>query len=149
MADEPLVLEHSVEADVSQAFAWRFRTDIETWDDPPATFRLDGPFTDGARGTTLMPGQEPLTWWIRAVHPDHSFAIEIPLDGATLRCEWYLDPVAERRTKLTQRLILSGSNADTYRQQVETGFGASLETGMKKIAESMVVAERNTTVTDH
>jgi hypothetical protein len=89
MADASLVLEHSVEADVSAAFAWKFRTDVTTWSDPPATFLLDGSFVEGARGTTLMPGREPMAWWIRDVRPGRSFAIEMPLDGATLRFEWY------------------------------------------------------------
>src|SRR5262245_21896699 len=140
-ADEQLVLEHSIEADVSRAFAWKFRTDIKTWNDPPATFLLDGPFAEGSRGATLMPGEEPLTWWIRDVHPANSFAIEMPLDRATLRFEWHLDALTEGRTKLTQRVILSGSNSGAYREQVETGFGANLAAGMEKIAQSMVVAE--------
>ena len=141
MDDEPLVLEHSIEADVSLAFAWKFRTDMATWNDPPATFLLDGAFADGSRGTTLMPGQDPLPWWIRDVQTGRSFAIEMLLDRATLRFEWHLLAVSERRTKLTQRIILSGSNAATYRQQVEAGFGTSLGAGMERIAASMVAAE--------
>ena len=142
MPDQQVVLESSIEAPVSLAFAWKYRTDITTWNDPPATFLLDGPFVGGSRGTTLMPEQEPLVWWIRDVQPGHSFAIEMPLNQATLRFEWHFDAVAERSTKLTQRIILSGPNADAYRQQVEVGFGANLESGMKRIAESMVAAER-------
>jgi hypothetical protein len=90
MVDTPLVLEHSIEADVSPTFAWKFRTDITTWSDPPATFQLDGPFAEGVRGLTLMPRQEPLAWWIRDVRQGRSFAIEMPLDQATLRFEWHL-----------------------------------------------------------
>jgi hypothetical protein len=141
MVDTPLVLEHSIEADVSPAFAWKFRTDITTWSDPPATFQLDGPFAEGSRGMTLMPEQEPLAWWIRDVRPGHSFAIEMPLDQATLRFEWHLGTVSERRTKLTHRVILVGHNEGTYRKQVEAGFGANLATGLEKIAQSMVAAE--------
>jgi hypothetical protein len=33
-------LEHSVEAEASLSFAWNWRTDIKTWDDPPARFQL-------------------------------------------------------------------------------------------------------------
>jgi hypothetical protein len=142
MADQQLVLEHSIEAAVSPAFAWKYRTDITTWNDPPAIFLLDGRFVEGSRGTTLMPDQEPLVWWIRDVQPGRSFAIEMSLDRATLRFEWHLDTVAERRTKLTQRIILSGPNAEAYRQHVEAAFGATLESGMERIAESMVAAEK-------
>ena len=141
MADTPLVLEHAIEADVSPAFAWTFRTDITTWSDPPATFQLDSPFAEGSRGLTLMPGQEPLAWWIRDVRHGHSFAIEMPLDQATLRFEWHLGAVSERRTKLTHRVILAGHNMETYRQQVEAGFGANLAAGLEQIAQAMVAAE--------
>ena len=141
--DIALVLEHSIEADVSQTFAWNFRTEIANWRDPPATFLLDGPFAEGAQGTTLVPGQESLAWWIREVQTGRSFAIDMPLDRATLRFEWHFSPVSERRTKLTQRIILPGSNAAAYTQQVETGFGPTLPDGMRRIAADMVATERS------
>jgi len=141
MADTALVLEHSIEANVSPAFARTFRTDITTWSDPPATFQLDGPFAEGSRGLTLIPGQAPLAWWIRDVRPGHSFAIEMPLEQATLRFEWQLGAVSERRTKITHRVILAGHNMEAYRKQVEAGFGLNLAAGLEKIAQSMVVAE--------
>jgi hypothetical protein len=142
VADEDLVIEHSIEADVSPAFAWKFRTDIATWHDPPATFLLDGPFAEGSSGKTLMPGQEPLVWWIRDVQTGRSFTIEMPMDRATLRFEWQLSAVSERRTKLTHRVVLSGSNAETYREQVEKGFRANLAAGLERLAASMAAAER-------
>jgi hypothetical protein len=140
MADQDLVLEHSVEADVGLAFAWGFRTDITRWDDPPAVFQLDGPFVEGASGKTLMPGQEPRVWSIRDVRYGRSFTIEMPLDRATLRFEWHLSAVSGRRTKLTQRIILSGSNANAYREQVRAGFAGNLAAGMERIAAAMEAA---------
>ena len=142
MSENELVLEHSIETDVSVSFAWKYRTDIATWNDPPATFQLNGPFAEGACGTTLMPGQDPLKWWIRDVQAGTTFAIEMPLDGATLRFEWHLTAVSGRRTKLTQLIILSGSNAVAYRDQIQTGFGPTLAPGMAKLATEMVTAER-------
>ena len=142
MTDDELVLEHSVETAVSAAFAWKCRTDIATWSDPPATFLLNGPFVEGTKGTTLIPGQDPLTWWIRDVHTGSSFAIEMPLDRATLRFEWHVVPVSEQRTKLTQRIILSGSNAAAYREQVQKGFGPTLAAGMARMSADFVAAER-------
>jgi hypothetical protein len=49
-------LEHAIDVQVSCTFAWNWRTDIRNWDDPPAEFRLDGPFAEGTWGTTLLPG---------------------------------------------------------------------------------------------
>jgi len=140
--DVALVLEHAVEAGVSLAFAWKFRTDVANWNDPPARFEIDGPFLDGTRGRTFMPGQEPLIWWIRRVVTERSFVIEMRLEDAVLHSEWHFDRVAEHATRLTQRLVLAGRNAAAYVEQVHAGFSANLAAGMEKIAREMVAAER-------
>jgi hypothetical protein len=137
-------LEHSVEADVSRSFAWSWRTDIDNWDDPPAHFQLDGPFASGARGTTLLPGQEPVRWQIRDVRPGAAFIIDLPLEGALMSCEWSFEAVSSHRTRITQRIVLSGDNAAAYVAQVQAGFGSNLAEGMKRIADAMVMAERST-----
>ena len=141
MTDIALTLEHSVEADVSPAFAWRCRTDVATWRDPPATFVLDGPFCDGSRGTTLMPGQDPLHWRVRNVLTERSFTIEMPLDRATVCFEWCFDALSGRRTKLTQRIVLTGDNAEAYVRQIQTAF-ETMPAGMHRIASDLEAAER-------
>jgi hypothetical protein len=142
MTDNALVLEQSIEVDVSPEFAWSFRTDIANWSDPPATFHLDGPFADGTQGRTIVPGQPPWVWSIRDVSPGRSFAIEMALDRATIRFEWLFDAAPDGTTQMTQRIILSGTNAPAYKEQVETGFASTLSDGMKRIAEQMVAADR-------
>jgi hypothetical protein len=139
-----MTLEHSVEAEVSLAFAWSWRTDIKNWDDPPAQFQLEGPFASGTWGTTLLPGQEPLRWQIRDVRPGAAFIIQMPLDGAVLAFEWLFDAVSDHRTRITQRIVLSGVNAIAYLNQVQASFGSNLRDGMKRIADVMARAERST-----
>lgn len=134
-------LEHSVETDASPSFAWSFLADVRNWDDPPAQFALDGAFAAGSKGTTLLPGQEPLRWVISDVRPGQSYTIQMQLEGATLSFEWRFDAVSDRRTRLTQRLVLSGNNAAAYAQGVEASFGANLQGGMKKIAATIAAAE--------
>ena len=141
MSEIALQLEHSVEADVSPAFAWSFRIDIANWNDPPAKFALDGPFAAGSRGTTLLPGQAPIHWNIRDVQPGKSFIVEMQLDRASLSFEWRFDALSEHRTRLTQVIVLSGDNAPAYAVQVEAGFGSNLSDGMKRIAAEMSAAE--------
>ena len=136
-------LEHPVDVDVSPSFAWNFRTDIRNWHDPPATFSLDGPFAAGARGTTLVPGQEPIHWGIREIQPGKSFLIEIQLDQATLCFLWRFEGLSERRTTVTQRIELSGRNAGAYAQPVQAGFGSNLSDGMQRLAAEMVAAEKS------
>jgi len=135
-------LEYSVNVKVSRPFAWKWRTDIQNWNDPPAQFQLDGPFAAGSWGTTLFPGQEPLRWQIRDVRPEEAFVIEMPLDGAVLAFEWFFKTVSTYRTRITQRIVLSGDNAKAYVNQVEAGFGSNLAEGMRRIADAMAEAER-------
>jgi hypothetical protein len=144
MNDIACALEHSIEVAVTPAFVWDWRTDVRNWDDPPATFTLEGPFTVGSWGTTLFPEGEPLRWQIREVWPGRSFIIDMPLDGATLSFEWRFDGLSERRTKITQRILLSGENAASYAAQVQAGFGSTLPDGMKRIAAALVAAEAAT-----
>jgi hypothetical protein len=140
-------LEFSIEADVSPSFAWEWRTDAKNWDDPPAQFQLDGPFAAGSSGTTLLPGQEALHWNIREVQPGKSFIIAMPLaDDAALAFEWRFDAVSPSRTRMTQRIVLSGDNADAYAARVRAGFESTLADGMKRIADAMARAARSATL---
>jgi hypothetical protein len=136
-------LEHSVEAEVTPSFAWNWRTEINNWDDPPAHFQLEGPFAEGSWGTTRLPGQEPMRWQIRDVRPGTSFIIDMPLDRAVLSFEWVFEAISSRRTRITQRIVLTGENAHAYADGVRTGFGSSLSDGMKRIADALVRAEHS------
>ena len=140
MSRVALQLEYAVEAAVSRAFAWQFRTDVANWNDPPATFALDGAFVRGARGTTLFPGQAPVHWTVGEVRPGESFVLELPLERATLTFEWRFEAVGDHRTRLTQRIVLSGQNAAAHAQQVEAGFGPHLREGMRRLAAEMEAA---------
>jgi hypothetical protein len=142
MTDVALQLERSIEAEVSSSFAWTWRTDIENWDDPPARFQLDGPFANGTWGTTRLPGREPIRWHIRDSRPGRSFVIEMPLDRAVLAFEWSFEALSNHRTRITQRIVLSGDNAAVYADEVRAGFSPTLADGMRKIADAMVTAER-------
>jgi hypothetical protein len=141
MSEIALRLEHSVETKVSPAFAWTFRTNVANWNDPPATFALEGAFAAGARGRTMVPGREPVHWRIAAVRPGESFVIEVALDRATLTFEWRFEPLSEHRTRLTQVIVLAGENASAYAQQIEAGFGQTLRDGMNRISAEMAAAE--------
>jgi hypothetical protein len=85
-----------------------------------------------------------LRWQIRDVRPEVAFIIEMPLDGAVMAFEWLFDALSNHRTRITQRIVLSGDNATAYVNQVQAGFGANLPDGMKRIADAMARAERST-----
>ena len=93
---------HSVDASVSQVFAWNYWTDggkgVGNWDDPPAEFELDGPFVAGGRGMTHIPGRPPIAWVISECRAQEAATIEMQLDNATLSFEWRFEGVgAEER----------------------------------------------------
>jgi hypothetical protein len=143
MATASWQITHSVETNASPAFAWNYWTNIVNWDDPPAQFKLEGPFATGSRGTTQLPGQEPLHWLIREVSPPNAATIEMSLEGAALSFEWRFVELADGKTRLTQRIILKGEKADVYLTQVKAAFTANLADGMNRLAISMANTDPN------
>jgi hypothetical protein len=115
-------------------------TNVANWDDPPAAFELEGPFTAGTRGKTSIPGQEPRLWQITKVQPLESYLLETELDRAALSFEWRFERLAGG-TRLTQHIVLKGENAGTYVSQVQAGFASNLAAGMTKIASAIERAE--------
>ena len=131
-------LVHSVETVVSPECAWTFMSNVANWDDPPATFSLRGPFVAGSTGTTLVPGQEPRHWIIRAVTPGNSYTVEMTLDQAVLTFVWHFDALASGGgTRITQRISLSGANAADYVDHVRPVFESTLAPGMNRIVTLM------------
>jgi hypothetical protein len=105
-----------------------------------AEFALEGPFAAGTRGTTKMPGQLTNSWIIRDVDPGRAYTIEGSsfLENALLLVHWQFDSLLEDRTRLTQRLELSGENAARYADKIRSAFEPNLEPGMQRIARMMV-----------
>ena len=114
-------------------------TDIRNWNDPPAEFALEGPFVEGTRGTTRMPGQPLASWTIRDVEPGRSYSIEGGsfMERAVMIARWRFDPLSERTARLTQRMELLGENAAAYVDDIKALFEPNLEPGMRRIAQRM------------
>src|SRR5215467_5001667 len=123
---------HSIDSQASLPFAWAYMTTVANWDDPPATFELDGPFAPGTRGTTRVPGQEPRRWQLAEVNPLESYRIETELDGAVMSFEWRFERLTGG-TRLTQRIMLKGDKATIYVTQVQQAFASNLAAGMSRI----------------
>lgn len=140
MHDTAWTTSHFVDSRASLPFAWDYMTNVANWDDPPATFELDGPFTAGARGKTSMPGQEPRYWQLAEVKPLASYIMEMRLEGATMSFEWRFDRLPDG-TRLTQNIMLAGENAAAYVSHVEAAFATNLAAGMSRIIGAMEQAE--------
>jgi hypothetical protein len=132
--------EYSVESDVSPKFAWGYWTDVRNWADPPARFTLEGPFSAGSKGVTVIPGQDPIHWTIEAIEPGRFARITIQLDRAVFSFEWWFEALSDRRTKLTQRIAVTGENAEAYAEG-QAAFRENLPAGMKRMAAAMAQAE--------
>ncbi len=131
--------ERSVDVDVPVSSAWAYMTDIRNWDDPPAEFALDGPFAEGTRGTTRMPGQPAASWTLREVESGRGYTIEGSsfLERAVLLVHWRFDPLSDRTARLTQRIELLGENAAAYSEAMQSMFEPNLEPGLQRIARRM------------
>ena len=114
--------QRSVEVEVPVAFAWAHMTDIRNWNDPPAEFAVEGPFVEGTRGTTQMPGRPLASWTIQF---DVNRAVATRFEGgsfferAVILVHWRFDPLSERTARLTQRMELLGENAAAYVDEIK------------------------------
>jgi hypothetical protein len=152
--------EYSIDCHVTREFAWSYWTNIANWSDPPATFHLDGPFAAGSRLTTVLPGQT-LHSVIRDLKPGHEATIEmqlrvphpclasgvrqggdfdLPSFDAIFSFHWKFEELSAHRTRLTQRLVLSGANANAFVDQART-LEQTAPAGMKKLAAAIEHAQ--------
>ncbi len=137
MSDIAWAIDFAVETSATQAFAWKYMTDVKNWDDPPARFQLNGSFTTGSVGTTEMPGQPPRQWRLRDVEPQRSYTIEIALEKAVILCKWQFAELTDGRTRLRQTITLEGENPAPYKEDVERAFTPGLAPGMNRIAKAI------------
>jgi hypothetical protein len=130
--------QHFVDCNVPRHFAWSYWTDISKWNEPPATIHLDGRFAAGSWLTTSLPGQT-LHSLIREVvngsQTDEAI-IDMQLPGAILTFQWTFESLAVDRTRITQRMTLSGGNAVTLVAQACV-FEKTSPEGMQKLAAAI------------
>ncbi len=133
--------QHSVECNASRQFAWSYWTNIANWNDPPASFHLDGPFEVGSRLTTILPDQ---TWHsiIRHVEADREATIEMQLPDAILSAYWTFQSLSADRSRITQRLVLSGANAKSLVPQASILEKTAPE-GMKALVAAIERSSRH------
>jgi hypothetical protein len=148
--------EYSVDCNAPREFAWSYWTNIANWNDPPASFHLDGPFAAGSRLTTNLPGQT-FHAIIRDLTLGHAATIEMELgvphpcpadfagqggdfdlssDSAILSFHWKFEGLSAHRARITQRLVLSGANANAFVTQARV-LEQTAPAGMKKLSAAI------------
>jgi hypothetical protein len=139
MPEPAWVFEHSVDCNAPRQLAWSYWTHIANWNDPPATFHLDGPFDVGSRLTTSLPGQTLNSVIREVVNGSQSYEaiIDMQLPGAILSFQWkFEEKLFEHRTRITQRLTLSGANAEALVPQAIM-LEKSAPEGMEKLVAAI------------
>lgn len=135
--------EHSLECRASREFAWRYWTDPANWNDPPAKFEFDGPFEPHTNVKTLLPGQV-LHSMIRSVDQAEATAtatIEMRLPGALVSFTWSFVALDAGRTRIAQRIVLSGPAAGSYIAQAAV-LEDTAPRGMARLTASIESAFR-------
>jgi len=127
--------EHSVVCHAPREFCWNYWTDIANWDDPPARFSMERPFADGSQIMTELPGQT-LVSVIRDVEEGRAATIELGLPNAVFCFYWRFDDLDRERTRISQRLELSGEDAGLFVEQAKV-MRETAPDGVKKLVRLM------------
>ena len=135
---------YSVDCRAPRDFAWNYWTNIANWNDPPASFRIEGPFAAGSKITTTLPGQT-LHSTIRQVLEGREATIDLQLPGAIFTFHWTLESLSGSQTRITQELELSGANADSLVAQVGV-FERTTPDGMKRLVKAIESAYEQKTI---
>jgi len=85
--------------------------------------------------TTTLPGQT-LHSVIRKVIQDREAIIDMHLPDAILSFHWNFERLSVGRTRITQRLLLSGTNAEALVAQASI-LEETMPQGMKKLAAAI------------
>ena len=131
-------LKHSVIANANRQTVWEFVSNIDNLarleGDAVESMTLDGPFQAGSKGTTKMRGQEPTHWRLVEVEPPGRSVTEVELTGAVVRFTWTYEELPDKRTRLSQHMVLEGPGAEAYVPVMEEHFAPNVSKGMEKLA---------------
>ena len=124
--------EYSIETKASVQAIWRLYSDVTTWpswDSGILTVELDGPFADGATGKIVLREQDTFSFRILSAVPNKGFSdeTEIPGLGAVIRFIHTLGETPSGSTKVTHRVEIDGSAADTLGPAITAGIPKTME----------------------
>lgn len=140
MKDAAWEFQHSAECKASKSFAWSFWTDVSNWERLEGKavewIKIHGPFAVGTSGETKMPEQALQPWTITQMEPEHSATIELPVAGAVFVNEMHMESLSPQRTRITQRLSLTGEKAKELAGAMGM-FETSAPQGLAKLARTI------------
>ncbi len=82
-----------------------------------------------------------IDWRVTEVVPPRKAVLEFPVPGAVAKFVWTFEDVS-RRTRITQRVSLSGEQVAMYADTVGPSLQAGIPAGMRRLCEAMEAAAR-------
>jgi len=93
MAEPAWQAEHCVDTAASREFVWAYMSNVGMWDDPPAQFVLEGPFTmDPAAQRRCRASRRSIGCFAMSCQ---EYTIEFPFDAATMYFKWTFAELAD------------------------------------------------------
>ena len=133
MVEPAWEFEHAVECEAPREFAWKYWTNPQNWDDPPARFEFNGPFAAGTRIKTILQGQT-LESIIQAVESGREATIQLAYGEARVEFEWRFEEVTARSTRISQRIELAGTSDTALVEQAKV-FEKTAPAGMQRLKQ--------------
>ena len=132
--------EHSLECNADKSFVWSFWTEVSNWEriegEAVEWIKLDGPFENGAKGETKMPGHNPQYWEVTQVVTESTATIKMPLEEAVFYNKIALESLSPERTRITQIMSLEGPNASAFAPGMQM-FEENAPHGLAKMVKAI------------
>ena len=135
--------EHAIECSVSIKFAWTFWTNVRNWvlDVDVDSIEIQGEFAAGTCGVTHSKSSGRIDWRVTEVVQPRKAVLEFPAPGFVAKFVWTFEDVSGR-TRITQRVSLSGEQVAIYAETVGASLQAGIPAGMRRLCEAMEAAAR-------
>ena len=135
----PFEFEHSVEVGASAETAWELWTKHGNWPADPST---DWVTTDDVLAAGAVGDAKPLDVpFVRSRVAESRAAeravLEAEMPGVTFRFEMSFEPVGENRTRLRQRVTLTGPHAGAFAPLLGPVFEQSMRDDLQALADAI------------
>src|SRR5262249_20942975 len=132
------IAEHTIETTATPEAIWQEWSNVDGWPEWNGDIdqiELDGPFAAGARITMTSAGQEPVELRItEAVEPEE-FVDEAELGEIVVRTIHRVERLDPERARVTYRMEISGSAADTLGPQLGPEISGDFPQVLAALAE--------------
>jgi len=135
----PFEFEHSVEVSASAATAWEVWTEHGNWPADPSTdwVTTDDVVASGAVGDAKRLDLPFVRSRVAESRAAERAVLEAEMPGVTFRFEMSFEPLSENRTRLRQRVTLTGPHAATFAPLLGPVFEQSIRDNLLALADAI------------